>query len=103
LLLTLTSQSQELAKIEKFWDTTLISLLKVLLLLDLPWEPRQLTFTAEVNSGMRDSKLKRPFKKLMQRDSLVKTLVEVVMISMSTLKEELEHIFVVKNQLLLNL
>jgi len=52
---------------------------------------------------MRDSKLKRPFKKLMQRDSLVKTLVEVVMISMFTLKEELEHIFVVKNQLLLNL
>jgi hypothetical protein len=51
---------------------------------------------------MKDYNLKEQLKKLMQKDSLVKMLVEVDMISMFMRMEEQEHIFVEKNLLLLN-
>ena len=46
---------------------------------------------------MRDSKLKRQSMRLMPKDSLEKTLVEVAMILMSTLRVVLELIFVERN------
>jgi hypothetical protein len=55
-----------------------------------------------VSFGTKDYNLKEQLKKLMQKDSLVKMLVEVDMISMFMRMEEQEHIFVEKNLLLLN-
>jgi hypothetical protein len=55
-----------------------------------------------VSFGTKDYNLKEQLKKLMQKDSLVKMLVEVDMISMFMHMEEQEHIFVEKNLLLLN-
>ena len=52
---------------------------------------------------MKDYNLKEQLKKLMQKDSLVKMLVEVDMISMFMRMEEQEHTSVEKNQLLSNL
>ena len=53
----------------------------------------------EVNFGMKDFRLKRPFKKLMPLGSLAKMLVEVVMILMFMHMVVQELIFVQKNLL----
>ncbi len=96
---TVMSQSLAHARIEKFSDTILINLLKVLLLLVSVWEQRLLTFTSVESSGMSRCNFSAQLMRHMLRVSLERMPVAVAMTLTSMFNQEQEPTFVERNLL----